>query len=241
MKKFIALLMVGGLLLTGCGQQAPAPEQKEEVSAVEETPTGEAEEVVSDAAVEVTDESTGTDETETDEATSLENQSGLNIITTHDATDPAADNSVDYFPEIKDLVDLETTLSNILPSTFNFKDYEYSIEHRRFDFLKSGDDVTYDNLISAGDYAVNEYLTEENIPSTDFTTGRVIESTTNYYRAYIGKQPEIDYTKDYTDEELQNLLNINYTVVYAVKTINDANNGLSVLIIKDVPNQELPI
>ena len=44
MKKFIALLMVGGLLLTGCGQQTPAPEQKEDVATVvEETPTDETE------------------------------------------------------------------------------------------------------------------------------------------------------------------------------------------------------
>lgn len=242
MKKFIALLMVGGLLLTGCGQQAPAPEQKEEVSTVaEETPTEEVDEVVSDSAVEVTNESTEDVETKTDDVTSLENTSGLNIITTHEATDPAADNSAEYFPEVTNLVDVEHTLDNILPSTFSLTDYEYSIEHRRFDFLKSGSDVTDSNLTNAGDYIVNEYLTENNIPETDFTSGYVIKTSNIYYRAYINKQPEIDYTKDYTDEELQELLNIDYTIICIMRTIEDPNNGLTVLIVKDVPNQEVPV
>lgn len=246
MKKFIALLMVGGLLLTGCGQQASAPEKEDVTAVVEETPTEEVEEVVSDSAMEATDDATDdvsaeTDEVETDEVASLENPSGLNIITTHDATDPAADNSTEYFPEVTELFDIETTLDNIFPSTFNFKNYEYSIEHRRLDFLESGDDVTYNNFINTGDYIVNEYLTKNNIPETEFTVGDVIQSNMIYYRAYINKQPEIDYTKDYTDAELQDLLNINYTLVYIMRTIDDPNNGVSVLIIKDVPNNEVPV
>lgn len=230
MKKFIALLMVGGLLLTGCGQQESADVPANTVA--EENVTAD---IVSDSAVGVTSdsaiESENTENAETDDRTEFEKHEILaDDPKSHSAKNAPADDSVEYFPEILRIGTAEELADTAYMTPDIITQYDYAYEHRTFDFLEYDDameasDITGENLLKIADYILNEYLDEHSINEEDCLIGKQYNpAAANRYAISIR-----------TDKNIRN-----YTApcdnIIIYHTIDDPNNGVTVLYVYGTPS-----
>lgn len=256
MKKFLVLLCVGCLMVGGCGQSSSKDSATEsQTDIVSDAAIYEDTDVTSNAAVE-SDEvvhATDVEGNETDdiaEEEQLVDEYGMpidpsspvaHIVTTHADKNAEPDNSVDYFPDITGLYDLETGTRQAMLYSDDYKQYNYTIEHRTFDFLKEGD--TAGNFEAIGSYIKNEYLDEMGSEAKGFVELLSGYDDMNYcykvtFLANADKLPE--QPKELTDESMAEYIEqieamggekYNGFVIY--RTVDDPNNGVTILYVEN--------
>lgn len=245
MKKFLVLLCVGCLMVGGCAQAEPKNTTETDEVATDAAIEGSTD-VVSDAAIEPVDtEEDPTDDPLTDEyGLPIDpNSLATHVVTTHADKNAEPDNSVEYFPDVKNINDLENGTQQVMLYSQDYKKYNFMIEHRTFDFLKEGD--TVGNFEAIGSYIKNEYLDEIGDIANEYEVllDGYIDNTSSYNVTFLNNASDLPtIPENATEEELEAYvqqvaaINIKNSGFIIYRTIDDPNNGVTILYVEDADN-----
>lgn len=252
MKKVAVMLLVGGLMLTGCG--ATTESTQKDVAVEESAPTVEVNTddsaSVSEAAIE---DEPAEEETEEQEYLTPDEQFIKDHTVEYENT-VAEDNSSVYFPEATNLKSGKEALDNVLYWKVDKDNLDFTMKHIRYDFLvteeqEGGVPASISNLYSIGAKLKSDYIKDLGVDESDLTIEEnvtTIDGTPGYY-CYIGVTPEEavlnaeDFTSlDEVDEaiEAMGVVKRPGTVILAYPTLDDANNGVTVVELKNVDLSE---
>lgn len=259
MKKFIAMLLVGGLVLTGCGNTEVA--QKETVT-TEETAEVNIEETDESGEQDSTEVAANTAEanTQADTYTTYRTASGEEVegtdphlITTHAAENAEPDDTAEYFPEATSVGEAWEYLRSDFPLSATEYKLGYTIEHRVFDGLSMEGSCTEENLRKILDIVTNEFTEEFDLDAgkelavaeTKYESGNayivndMVLRTQTDFDAILAEVGEEEFKRMSDSGELFDDTENTMYQISVVHTTEDPANGVTVVITDGYKYSEL--
>lgn len=253
MKKVAVMLLVGGLMLTGCG--ATTESAQKDVAVEESAPTVEVNtddsDSVSEAAIE---DEPAEEETEEQEYLTPDEQFIKDHTVEYENT-VAEDNSSVFFPEATNLKSGKEAFDNVMYWKRDKDNLDFTMKHIRYDFLvteeqEGGLSASISNMNSIGAKLKSDFLKELNVPEEDLIIKESVDEVSGVpvFYCFIGEKPDnepvLDTSKFETIEEFNAAVGeIGHidrfgSVIMAYPTLDDANNGVTVVELENVELSE---